>query len=230
MTSSTAVVANEAAAHDLLRAAHDAGYRFPANFAGFTADARATETTDAGTSTITGTVTVSGPRATELETAGGNDLANWTRQEIASMAGHRWNTPYAEGDGRWTLTLADDADSVLGQTVVVHDDPFSSRYRVRDGRIAQVIRTMGATSFTISIQRHLLTADGRALPADFTVSYWDTEAGRLTRTDSYADTYADIDGVSLPLGRRVVTASDDGFVGRQFELTDVRMLTRTDAS
>ncbi len=230
MTSSTADVANETAAHEILRAAHDQGYRFPAAFAGFTANVRTTETTPAATSTLAGTVTVTGPRATELETDSPGDLATWTRQEIASMAGHRWNTPYAEGDGRWTLTLEDDADSVLGQTVIVHDDPFSSRYRVREGRIAQVIRTMGTTSFTISIQRHLPAADGLFLPADFTVSYWDTESGRLTRTDSYTDTYAEIDGVSLPRGRRVLTATDAGFVGREFVLTDVRLLAPNDAS
>ncbi|MCO5220360.1 MAG: DUF3386 domain-containing protein [Thermomicrobiales bacterium] len=216
-------VNNQPAAHALLRAAHDNGYRFPAGFPGFTSTIEVVESTAETTQKIAGTVTVSGPRATTLTTEATGDLATWAEREVASIASHRWPTPYEEGDGRWTLTTEDDPENALGQLIVVHDDPFTSRYRVRNGSITQVIRTMGPTSFTISMQQHQPAAGGTTLPAAYTVSFWDA-SGRLTRTDSYSDTYTTVDGATLPAGRRVLTATDDGFVGRDLTLSDIKLL------
>jgi hypothetical protein len=220
-----APVRNDPNAHDALRAAHDGGYRFPEGFHGFTAAVAVTEIQADGAEVRrgAGSVTIGGPRAIELA-LDGDDLASWVRGELASMAGHRWPTPYEQADGRWTLSIGVETASPLGRLITVHDDPFQSAYRLRDGRISQVIRTMGGTRFTITIQGHTPTDDGRVLPATFTVSYWDTAEGRLTRADAYTDRYAVIDGVWLPRSRRVVTATDAGFVARELALSDVAVL------
>jgi len=218
-TSATAIT-NDPAAHAVLREAHDAGYKFPAGFAGFAATHTFSEDGEA----VTGHVTVKAPREIEFEIAADEAALGWLRQEIGSMAGHRWPSPYEAGDGRWTLTLGDDATHPLGQTVTVHDDPFHSSYRLRDGRISQVNRQMGGTKFTITILDHQPATDGRTLPSLFTVTFWDIASGRLTRADAYTDRYAAVSGASLPVGRRVVTSSDTGQVTRELILIGHELL------
>jgi hypothetical protein len=121
-----------------------------------------------------------------------------------------------------TLALDEDAQTLLGDFVKVLDDRFDSAYRVKDGRISQVIRTMGSTTFTITIQADRAMPDGKRLPAHVTVNYW--KGGRLTRSDMYQDEYAEVDGVWLPVARQVTTADDAGFTARRLEISDILLL------
>lgn len=139
------------------------------------------------------------------------------------MAGHRWGTPYEQGDGRWTLTVANESEHPLGRLITVHDDPFKSSYRVRDGRITQVNRSMGPMSFTISMQSHTPANDGKQLPETFTVTFWDGRNGRLTRSDIYTDRYESVGGVTLPAERRVLSAKDAGITGREIRLSNWKL-------
>jgi hypothetical protein len=191
----------------LLRRAHDAGYRFPSGFVGFSATLR----TGAGD---TGRVTVTGRTTIEVTADGepGDEVA-WARDEIASIVGHRWPTSYDDGDGRWSKR-------VDGETVTILDDPFDSAYRVRDSHISEVHRTAGDSRFVISVSGRVRTGDGRHLPSHFTVFHWGTTAGRLTRADHFVDEYVEVDGVHLPARRQVVSASDSGLVTRVLELSD----------
>ena len=209
-------VGNDAQAHDVLRAAHEAGYRFPIGFGGFVANVRLAYDGSAAR----GRVEVASPQEIGLEIDAGEAATAWLRQELASMVGHRWPTPYEESDGRWTLTIEPEEDHPLGALVRVHDDPFGSSYRVREGRIAQVTRQMGPRRFSIIPHDHVITADGRTLPSHFSVLFWDSEQGRLIRSDAYQDRYVAVDGVYLPAGRRVVSAEDGGITVRELKLSD----------
>lgn len=219
-------VANDPAAHELLRAAHERGYRFPAGFGGFSATV--TFITDAATTE--GSVAMRAPRDLILDLDASEEDTAWVRQEIASIAGHRWPTPYEQSDGRWTLTLSDDTANPLGQSIKVHDDPFDSGYRVRDGKISQVLRKMGNTRFTITMLDHQPAGDGRLLPSIFTVTFWDVETGRLTRSDAYNDSYVVVEGVTVPSFRRVVTFKDEGQSVRELALSNHTLLTGGAAS
>lgn len=219
-------VTNDPTAHELLRAAHERGYRFPAGFGGFSANVSLT--TDSGV--VEGSVAVRAPRELVLDLDTSEEDVSWVRQEIASIAGHRWPTPYEQSDGRWTLTLSDDAGHPLGQSIKVHDDPFDTGYRVREGKISQVLRRMGNIRFTITMLDHQPAGDGRLLPSIFTVAFWDVETGRLTRSDAYNDRYVVVDGVTVPSYRRVVTFKDDGQSVRELTLSNHRLLTGEAAS
>jgi hypothetical protein len=191
----------------LLRRAHEAGYRFPQGFAGFSASVR----TGAGDS---GRLVVRGRTEIELTFAGEpSDDASWARDEVASIVSHRWPSGYEEGDGRW-------AKRADGEMVTILDDPFDSAYKLRDNVISEVHRTVGVARFVIAVSERLRTADGRQLPTHFTVFYWDTGAGRLTRADHFTDTYTVVRDVYLPQQRRVVSATDGGIVTRVLELAD----------
>jgi hypothetical protein len=188
----------------LLRRAHDAGYRFPPGFTGFSATLR----TDNGG----GRVTVADRTTIEIDGEPGDEIA-WAHSEIASIVGHRWPSSYDEGDGRWTKRLD-------GEQVRIVDDPFDSSYRIRDSHISEVHRTVGDSRFVISVNGRVTTDDGRHLPTHFAVFHWATATGRLIRADAYVDAYVRIDGIHLPSRRQVTTATDDGLVARALTLTD----------
>ncbi len=215
-------VENDPAAHDVLRGAHDGSYRFPAGFPGFSAEFSVVESGPSGSTSTSGKIDVVDAKSVEIAGADG-ELADFVKKEVASMAGHRWGTPYEQGDGRWTLTIAEDNGDPLGRLIAVHDDPLASTYRVRAGRISQVARSMGPMSFTISMQSHIMTSDGEHLPETFTVTFWDAGTGRMTRSDIYTDRYERVGGVTLPAFRRVLTATDSGIVGREIELSNWRL-------
>ena len=232
----------------LLRAAYERAYRLPAGFAGFRARVRYLGPAGA----VTGDVEVRSPGDLTLDLPGADPEATaWVRQELASIAGHRWPTSHEAADGRHRLALrpaapdgepdgAEGADdlAVLGTLVRVLDDRFRSSYRVRDGQIAVIDRSIGGMRFVIQVLDRVAAPDGRHVPAHFVVSYWETESGRLTRADAYADRYAPVqDGgpagqlaVLLPSSRTVTTAGDGGLTVRTVELEGHTLLHGADAT
>lgn len=226
MATTADTVGNDRHAHAAMREAHDAAYRLPEGFGGFTA--RVTYIEDARR--VEGTLRVSGPRAIELDLPVDEAARGWLTREIGSIAGHRWHLPYDEADGGHTLALSAADDSPLGQFVRVANDRLDSSYRVADGGISQVNRTMGTLRFSIQIQARIMTADGRALPAHFTVFYWNTEDGRLTRSDVYHDEYVAIADVYLPAARRIITADDNGISVREVRFDGHEVLAGSGAT
>lgn len=198
-------------AHALLRAAHESGYRFEPGFRGFRANLYYTD--DLGNET--GRATVVSPTKVEVEC----DLRegrDWARRELASIAGHRWPMPYEQGDGRYRLKLGRE-DHPLGALIEV-GDRYGSAYRVSGGRISYVRRKAGGKRFEISILDRAHTGDGRVLPSQFTVSYWDDGLNLLLGTDTYTDAYAEFGGVYLPTARLIVSAVDGGLRVRSLVL------------
>ncbi len=193
---------------ELLRQAHEAAYRLPPGFGGFAAELSCT--TDAAEAR--GTLRVSGPSALDFafDDDVGGDLRAFAQREVASMVAHRWALTYEEGDGRFAKSFGPDAGAVAGRLVVLEGDPFSSSYVVVDGQVGQVNRTTPGGRFSIVIHARTAAPDGRFLPAHFSVFHWATDSGRLSRADSFSDSYAIVDGVALPAARRVVSATDEG--------------------
>lgn len=137
-------------AHELLRGAYDAGYRFEPGFKGFRAaflyrDDRRCET---------GALEVRSPGS--VRPGGGLGAgAGRVRREMSSMVGHRFNLSCDEADGRYPLSLGEE-EHPLGCLVKV-DDPFESSYRVLCGRISQVNRTLENLWSSIRVQNLLWT-------------------------------------------------------------------------
>ncbi len=208
-------VSDDPAAHDLLGQAHNAAYRFPEGFGGFEADLEF----NCDGFVATGTVCVTSPRSINLDLDVPEDDQKWLRQELGSIAGHRWNLPYERADGGNTLTLSAEDGDPSGRVIQVHGDRFDSSYRVQQGEISQVNRAMGQMGFSIQIQNRVAASDGRTLPSDFTVLYWNTDDGRFSRADVYKDTYEDVEGVYLPVSRRIISADDEGVTVRQLRLS-----------
>lgn len=209
---SSTTLENNPQAHALLKAAHDRAWRFPESFKGFVADI---EVTTGGSDAIRGRVDIRGSREMALTLDAPDEITEWVKQQIASMVGHRWARAYEDGDGKYDMVLEEDGDP-RGPLVRQLNDPFTSSYRVLKDAITVVNRQMGTTSFTISMQTHGTATDGRTLPESFTVSYRNTETGVLERTEIFQDTYTVVDGVDVPLERRVSLSDGTGVTARQF--------------
>jgi hypothetical protein len=221
----TAPPTNDPAAHALLREAHDSTYHFAADFAGFAASVNyCLEDQE-----VAGRARIPSPRAIEFDLAADEAGQKWIRQELASMVGHRWYSPYEQGDGRQTLTLGPDDGHPYRRLLQMHGDRFSSSYRVQHGQISQVNRTMGPMRFSIHIQARVTLGDGRSLPNHFTVVYWRGDPEQLARTDIYQDAYTEVDGVYLPSGRLVTTAEGGTATYRAMNLTGHTLLVAAPA-
>lgn len=211
------------AAHQVLRRAYEAAYKFPQNFGGFRASlyyARDTEST-------AGSVEVRSPSDIQFgATFEGAD--GRLGQELTSIIRHRWPMQYEEADGRHQLSL-DPSEHPLGRLVRVESDGMDSSYRVQGGHISQINRNVGSLYFSIHIQERTFTDDARALPVHFCVVYWDTTEGRVAHTDIYRDGYIPVGDVYLPLSRRITTANDSGITTRVILLRDHELLSESSA-
>lgn len=219
------------AAHRMLRRAYEASYRFPEGFGGFTAALYYAWDSECRS----GTVEVRSPSDIRI-TGSIEDADGRLRRELSSIVGHRWPLSYDDADGRHRLSL-DPEEHPLGTLVRVENDGMDSTYRIQGGHIQQIERSVGSKRFSINIQERSYTDDGRALPAHFCAVYWETDPTsngdaaeqRLSRTDIYRDGYIPVQGVYLPLSRRVVTADDSGTSIWQLLLRDHRLLKSSES-
>lgn len=209
--------ATAAAAHAMLRRAHEAAYRFPLGFGGFRASAYRVWDLEGRC----GTVEVRSPSDIRLW---GQPEGDRLRRELSSIVGHRWPVPYEEADGRHRLTL-EPGEHPLGRLVRVEDDGMDSTYRIQGGHIQQIERQVGGVRFSVNIQERTFTGDGRALPVHFCVVYWDTKEERVARTEIYRDGYIPVEGVCLPLNRRITIADDNGVTTWQVLFRDHVLLS-----
>jgi hypothetical protein len=196
----------------LLERAHDAAYRFPADFAGFTADV----ITSAGT---IGRVHIAGKKniSFDLEVQASDEDAQWVRDQVASILGHRWSTNFAEGDGRFEHRTQEDGDPT-GTLVHLQGDTMNSAYRVGEDEIREVHRTAGSQKFTIVVSGSVYTPQGR-LPNHFSVYYWSVVSGQLLKADQYRDVYTEVAGIQLPAKRTITTADSNGLITRILNLS-----------
>jgi Protein of unknown function (DUF3386) len=209
-----------AEADQLVRAAHEASYRFPPGFPGFRSAIRFRA---AGVE-ASGRLDLRAGERPELEIELPEDEERWLAHELGSLAGHRFHRAYEDADGRSTKRLDDEDGHPLGRLVAI-EDTMDSTYRIAGGRINEIARTHGGSRFTIVIQERAEAPDGRVASSAFTVCHWDSDSGRLLRADVYDDGYVELDGILLPARRRVATASDGGLTVRELELTDHQLLT-----
>ncbi|MGI8650480.1 MAG: DUF3386 family protein [Rubrobacter sp.] len=98
---------------------------------------------------------------------------------------------------------------------------MESVYRVRSGEITQVERRFGDLRFTVNIQaRQRIPEDGRSLPVHYCIVYWSRANNRVVRTDLYRDGYHEVEGIYLPLSRRITIGDDSGTTNRDLHFRD----------
>ena len=212
-------VADDPAARTLLRQAFDNTARWQKDFRGFTADL--TVNTD-GTE-VSGSVTVKGPREVSVQLAN-DELRKWAEGQIGMIAVHRGPRNFEESDGKYSLTLDENDQHPLGRKLVLNGDGMQSFYRIKDGRITQINRTMPHIAFTINVEESTLTQDHKHLTTKYTVYYYSPKDAKLTNVESFTDTHVRVASSDLPESRRIISYENGRVMVRTLAFRNHKML------
>lgn len=206
-------------ARELLRKAFDRTARWQSDFKGFTADL----TVNVNSQEVKGGVTVKGPRDVSVSLAD-PEVQKWAEGQIAMIAVHRGPRSFEESDGKYTLTLGDDAEHPLGPKLLIHGDGMHSFYRIEDDRITQINRKMPHMAFTINVEESAVTQDGKFLTTRYTVYYYSPQDRKLTNVESFSDTHTRVAASDLPASRRIISYENGEVVVRSLTFKNHKML------
>ncbi len=193
-------VKDDPRARALMREAFESTARWQADFKGFTADL----TVNVNGNATKGSVTVKGPREVTVSLADA-ELQKWAEGQIAMIAVHRGPRSFEESDGKYALTLGEDAHHPLGPRLHIHGDGMHSFYRISGGRITQINRQTPHMAFTINIEESAKTKDDKFLTTRYTVYYFSPQDRKLANVDSFTDTHLRVSSSDLPATRRIIS-------------------------
>jgi hypothetical protein len=207
-------------ADSLLQGVRQLRETWRSDFPGFTARVRVEKDGAVGQ----GTATIARDGSIDLK-LDNSKLEEEARSGLASMVSHRMASGASPlGKNKPSFGAADAHPQ--GRSVLLND-PFDSMYRIRDGQIMQVNRTMGVEKFTTDVLRNTVLDNGKYLPAAYAVSFFDKD-GKLERAESFSESYQDIEGYWLPSERRqVVSYGGDAPSVSALSLSDLRLTVAT---
>jgi len=212
-------VQDDARARAQLRQAFDKTARWQADFKGFTADL----TVNVNGNENRGSVTVKGPREVSVSLSDA-ELQKWAEAQIGMIAVHRSPRSFEDSDGKYALTVGDDAAHPLGPKLFIHGDGMHSFYRIKGDRITQINRKMPHMAFTINVEDSAITQDGKFLTTRYTVYYYSPQDGKLTNVESFADTHVRVGASDLPSTRRIISYENGEVTVRTLIFANHKML------
>jgi hypothetical protein len=205
---------------DLLKQTRETRYHFPPQFVGFTSDvvindngriARAVINYDVG-------------GGADLQFKGGevDETSPWTMEAALHIIRRTRSSDFESGDGLCPICFGGGDKAPAGRRVAGNDSMKSS-YRILDGRVTEVARTVGDERFIIRFLEELPAGTGKYLPRHFTVSYFNAKTGELKYTDTYTDEYQQVDGLWFPASERIVRAESRKVITRIIEFEHPRI-------
>jgi len=205
---------DEPEARALLKQATEARYTWDVGFPGFAGTF--SERRD-GSAPVSGRFTVDASLAVHVEAGSEADRARVSSQ-LSSFLSHRKLHPFDEAYGTASFRLgAREADGT--REVLADGDTMGTRYRIKDGEILSVGRSVGRVRFEARNLKQIWTGDGRYITVEYELVYFSNEDGRQLSSERIQDSYARFGGYWLPTGRRSVRTEAGREVGRlQLEL------------
>jgi hypothetical protein len=150
------------------------------------------------------------------------DAESWAKPVLGSLVAHRIDSGT---DRNVPCAFADkDEDHPLGRAIAVLNDKYHSSYRVRERQMIVVNRVMKTTRFSIIVLENQTNKEGKFLPANFIVQYWDTKTGNLQKSEATTQSWLRIGRFDLPATVRVVTAGKE-LSAKSLTLSNHNLLT-----
>lgn len=217
----SATVSDNPEAREALRRAFHNTARWQSDFKGFTADL----TVNVNGTTLSGAVTVKGPREVSVQLADA-DVQKWAQEQLAMIAVHRGPRSFEESDGKYVLTQEHDGHP-MGTKLIIHGS--NSFYRLKDDRITQINRKMAHPgmnpfAFTINVEESALTRDHKYLTTKYTVYYYSPTDGALNNVESFTDSHVRVGASDLPATRQIISYENGTVVVRSLTLSNHRLL------
>jgi hypothetical protein len=185
-------------AHELLRAAFESRYTWDAKFPGFKADVGY----DKGGKEVHASLTVAKDYRVELSSEGEADVRE-LRETLQSIVDHRRPTDVNDEHKDSRLEIRESTSD--GALIVVAGDPIGTAYRVKDGKMTQIIRDAKQFKFTIQMLEWLPIGGGKFLPSRFRVTSYKPGSQDVTASQEFTDVYAKVGEYYLPKSRTVVS-------------------------
>jgi hypothetical protein len=199
------VLVDDPAARQLIKDAHSRMYKWPAGFRGYRAQV---VLNDEGRR-WTGTVSLV-PRKDTTVTMPGADpaLEEWVRERLWTQGMHLAFTPFEESDGKYVLSFDPEEDPAIphprGRRVLLTGGRLDSWYRIQNHHYTQIGRLMPMTERRVNtIERYETAPDGKQYSSHYVMTYFTLEGQAVIGMESYVNDYTDVQGVWLPLRRRV---------------------------
>ncbi|MFO0773390.1 MAG: DUF3386 family protein [Nitrospiraceae bacterium] len=220
-TPPAATVQDDPQARAALRQAFDNTARWQPDFKGFTANL----TVELNGTSTSGPVIVKGPREVSVQLSDA-EIQKWAQEQLSMIAVHRGPRSFEESDGKYALTQEQDGHP-LGMKLHIHGS--NSFYRLKDGRITQINRTMAhggmpPFAFTINVEESAKTQDGKHLTTRYTVYYYSPKDGTLKNVESFTDTHVRIGQSDLPATRRIIAFENGTVVVKQLTFSNHALL------
>lgn len=216
-TEAKSLIKADPQAYALLKEAHDARQVWPEDFAGFSAEV---VFNDNGQIVI-GKLSYEQKAGVNLTIEGlSQESKTWLLNQLNSTLSHRRGGDFAKRDGANPITFGEDDKKPTGRLVMLNDS-LNSSYRVRDGKVVDVTRTIAGERFTISVLETTSVENNKYLPRHFTVTYFDAKTGSIKRTESFSDTHTKLNNIWFPTQRRVIRADNGVIISRVIELRNL---------
>jgi hypothetical protein len=206
--------AAQQSAEELMRRAHDARATWE-GMPGFAADILV----NADGLTAAGSLEVGPDGEVSLKLEG--DFP-WVERTLRSLAAHR----RAESRGSYDVSFADDeVYHPLGRLIKINDDSLmGSQYRIQGDVIREVHRKLNDVRFTITVLEVARNAEGKYLPAVYTVSFWDAESGKLKSTSVVHDEWMRLGRWDVPSRVISIETADGARHVREIRFSGHRLL------
>lgn len=125
--------------------------------------------------------------------------------QLESLFMHRGSRPFWKGDGRYAVKFSGSVNQ-LGQEVTIADSMDSS-YRVKDGIVREVARTLGGKRLVIEIAEVQKLPCGRYLSKRFVVRSYDPATKKLEQELTYVDKFVQFGEEWMPKERTMTGVS-----------------------
>lgn len=212
-------VQDDQRARALLKQAFEKTARWQPDFKGFSADL----TVNLNGAQVQGMVVVKSPKEITVSLPD-PDVQKWAEGQIGMIAVHRAPRSFEESDGKYALTLGEDAEHPFGPKLVIHGDGMHSFYRIKGDRITQINRKMPHMGFTINVEDSAVTQEGKFLTTRYTVYYFSPKDSTLTNVESFTDTHTRVGASDLPATRRIISYEKGEIVVKSLTFTNHKML------
>lgn len=196
---------DDPAARLLIKETHSRMYKWPAGFRGYRAQV---VLNDEGRQWA-GTVSLV-PRKDTAVTLPGADpaLEEWVRERLWTQGMHLAYAPFEEGDGKYVLSFDPEEDPAIphprGRRVLLTGGRLESWYRILHHRYTQIGRLSPMTERRVNtIERYDEAPDGKQYSSHYVMTYFTLDGQSVIGMQSYVNEYTDVQGIWLPLRRRV---------------------------
>lgn len=201
--------AADAAAYKLLEAASVNRASFPETLLGLHVEFSAV----IGHKEVKGTLTMDEASGVSIKGADESAEAKWVAGQMRSMFLHRRSGRFEDGDGSHPIQFGE-GENAFGRLILVGDS-LNSKYRVKDGQILEVDRTMGAQRILVNVLQTMRTPENRVLSTKMSVMRFDAK-NQILGSEVISDSFGEQDGVWLPKSRSVLM-----YVNGQAELRTI---------